>query len=700
MRAFFLVLLFTQISNFVQAQIKQSEPAVKSPKEASIGSCLADLENSKEYQKASNLLINLKDKKIPNEIINFRLAKLARKLNQRDNWRKYIINIGACDLTKNTKLMTELYQEAPSADKKWLSEKLLSWGFLETPKSSSCPYFELQKRKNRAELLFSMLEYLPKEKIWSELYLIYSEVIDDKLYNNNPNFVSWQKKLGTKDFVNRMNNLMLFGKNTEARETYQEALKLLPNINSHDKCELDYQNAKVERKLRRYKEAREKFKLLIKTCHPDVSQKARYMDLTLASMAADLASAPEFDHFVADYPTHGFSDDVLIFKASMFVDKDMNKEAMESLDKLIKLFPDGDMIERALFMKVLIHARLKQTTQALATLKILEEKTKPGQLEYAQSQYWTARLMLFPDLNNIKIANNKNKNKAVIILKNLIKLDSNIYSWLAVELLRKINIKPALAPKKLETQEKNIARSNQKIKFINLLIEHEFNHEALALLDEEVLQNNQQDLGAIAQSYINLKRPELGYQKLVTCNNNINNEFKKHWPQLYNQIAWPRPFKAEINHACQHIDIPDYVILGIIRRESGFIPEARSWAQALGLMQLVNSTAQEQAARLGLKEPKMTDLFQPQLNLLLGSSALFRYWQRFGHLAVALSAYNAGPTAASRWLKESKSGPIDTYIEKISYKETREYVKEVLGSAFAYAVNNKSHIPSLPLEIN
>jgi soluble lytic murein transglycosylase len=104
-------------------------------------------------------------------------------------------------------------------------------------------------------------------------------------------------------------------------------------------------------------------------------------------------------------------------------------------------------------------------------------------------------------------------------------------------------------------------------------------------------------------------------------------------------------------------------------------------------MQVVENTAKEQAIKLKIKQPELDELFEPRLNLLLGSSAFSHYWQRFEHLAVALCAYNAGPTAALRWSRENNA--VDTLIEKISYKETRAYVKNVLGSAYAYDNQNK-----------
>lgn len=75
------------------------------------------------------------------------------------------------------------------------------------------------------------------------------------------------------------------------------------------------------------------------------------MDLMLASTLGDEASLPSFDAFVEDYPTSSFSDDVLVFKASMLSDKGRIKEAQQVLTRVIESYPDGDMIHRAYFHK-------------------------------------------------------------------------------------------------------------------------------------------------------------------------------------------------------------------------------------------------------------------------------------------------------------------------------------------------------------
>ncbi len=133
-----------------------------------------------------------------------------------------------------------------------------------------------------------------------------------------------------------------------------------------------YAYAKLQRKSRLYQDARNILKSL-NTCSADATQKARYLDLILASTTGDLSSAKLFDKFVADYPTHGFSDDVLLFKANMFLDKGDHDQALDILSKLIELFPHGDMIERALFLKAFVLARQAKLEQALQFLKRLKK---------------------------------------------------------------------------------------------------------------------------------------------------------------------------------------------------------------------------------------------------------------------------------------------------------------------------------------
>jgi soluble lytic murein transglycosylase len=106
--------------------------------------------------------------------------------------------------------------------------------------------------------------------------------------------------------------------------------------------------------------------------------------------------------------------------------------------------------------------------------------------------------------------------------------------------------------------------------------------------------------------------------------------------------------------------------------------DAASGRDALGLMQLRPGTARRTARDAQLPPPQRSDLFEPDINVMLGALNLNALLERFdGQLAVALAGYNAGPEAAQRWLPE-RSIDSDIWIENIPYNETRAYVRRVM----------------------
>lgn len=143
------------------------------------------------------------------------------------------------------------------------------------------------------------------------------------------------------------------------------------------------------------------------------------------------------------------------------------------------------------------------------------------------------------------------------------------------------------------------------------------------------------------------------------------------------------------------------LILSIARQESQFDPRAVSHVGALGLMQLMPATANRMARQLQKPYSKERLLGDPAYNLELGSRYFDQLLQRFnGSPILALAAYNAGPGAVNRWLRDNgdprleDADPID-WIEMIPYGETRNYVQRVLEAAPVYSLrlqNGKSAV--------
>lgn len=133
-------------------------------------------------------------------------------------------------------------------------------------------------------------------------------------------------------------------------------------------------------------------------------------------------------------------------------------------------------------------------------------------------------------------------------------------------------------------------------------------------------------------------------------------------------------------------------IRAISRRESAFYPYATSGVGARGLMQLMPATAKQTAQKNKIAFNNVKDLYDPNVNIMLGSAYYSELLKQFnGNRVLATAAYNAGPGSVRRWLRAS-NGTLDvmTFIETIPYTETREYVQAVLSYRMIYQHNKQS----------
>ncbi len=151
-------------------------------------------------------------------------------------------------------------------------------------------------------------------------------------------------------------------------------------------------------------------------------------------------------------------------------------------------------------------------------------------------------------------------------------------------------------------------------------------------------------------------------------------------PILYS-LFYPTPFKEEVMKASEKTGVSPALIYAVMKQESLFDPLAVSRSGAMGLMQLLDSTARWKAKRINLE---LRDIFDPEANIYLGSAYL-RYlldmWK--GDLVKTLASYNAGQGRVSKW-KDYEDRFL--FIEMIPYTETRNYVKKVLRNYYIYSL--------------
>ena len=149
------------------------------------------------------------------------------------------------------------------------------------------------------------------------------------------------------------------------------------------------------------------------------------------------------------------------------------------------------------------------------------------------------------------------------------------------------------------------------------------------------------------------------------------------------RVRYPRAYWDLFQSASTRLALDPYLVLALARQESLFNPRATSSSNARGLMQLIPSTAKKMASQHGM-DTEAIRLYDPSVNVELGTEYLKNLFAMFnGDAFHAVAAYNAGENAVSKWIAESP-GADDEWVENIAYKETREYVKKVIGGRREY----------------
>jgi soluble lytic murein transglycosylase len=151
------------------------------------------------------------------------------------------------------------------------------------------------------------------------------------------------------------------------------------------------------------------------------------------------------------------------------------------------------------------------------------------------------------------------------------------------------------------------------------------------------------------------------------------------------KYRFPDAFREPLMSYSKQNSLQSPWVFAVARQESMFIYDAKSPAGALGLLQVMPETAKRTASKNGIPYSNSSNLLEPQKNIQIGSAYLRNMLDFFDNDPVlATAAYNAGPGRVQQWLAVRPTTD-DVWVETIPFKETRQYVQNVLAFTVLYA---------------
>lgn len=156
---------------------------------------------------------------------------------------------------------------------------------------------------------------------------------------------------------------------------------------------------------------------------------------------------------------------------------------------------------------------------------------------------------------------------------------------------------------------------------------------------------------------------------------------------IYNIILkqmYPIKYSQYVTKYANEYNVDSFLIYSIIKAESNFKKDAISPSGAKGLMQLMDSTAEEIESKIGNPLPE-ENLLEVEKNIMIGAKYYSELSQKYnGNILLALAAYNAGIGNVNKWIEEGKIKQDGSDIQNIPFKETNMYVRKIINNYKMY----------------
>jgi len=507
-------------------------------------------------------------------------------------------------------------------------------------------------------------------------------------------------------------------RNAESEAAYADALSAA-DATAADRCVAAYHRAQSLFKARDRKAAAPRFDEAVALCEAagdkDLTIRAYYQAGRSLAFNGDHRTAIErYRAAAAVDPNHSYADDALLRSAEEYADLGDDAKVTATLEDLPKRFPAGDMRAEALWRLGWRAFRAGDDARAIAYWRqqIAAAPIDDNYWAEGQPQYWIGRAEARRGQRAAALAAWEDAVRtypvtyyAMLALNRIREADPARFTALLGELTTAPAGFDPTAPAfqwkpRPEYATAGFARA---VAFIRLGLGDPAEAELRLLgLDPPTDKKRVDDpdriekLWAMAWLYDRAGR----YPSSHWPTRWHILDYKRAWPVGANaarwRIAYPPAYRDLLATHASKNGAPVALLQGIVREESAFTPTLESYANAIGLTQMINSTATRFAKGTGIA-PTPENLRDPEKNVTIGArflGFLVANWKGFIHLVPP--SYNAGEGAVRRWMRLRGTWPADEFIEAIVDDQARNYSKRVLASYFVYTWLDGGGVPTMP----
>ncbi len=467
---------------------------------------------------------------------------------------------------------------------------------------------------------------------------------------------------------------------------------LLPSLKLPDAlaCRAHFAYGKGMRKERQHTRAIQILTPVVEKCQDrDLLARALYVLGSSRSIVDQRDGTETYERLAREYPDHSFADDALFYAADLYVKTGRPQEASVRLQELAKLYPNGDFAGEGLFKAYWIARTTKAPDAGLSLLDEIEKRFADADESYdvERAQYWRARTL--QERGDVKGA-------AAVFERLALEHPATYYGLMARVQLGEVDPArlEAVVPKLVPGTEvaspwpMHAGAMGKDPHFLTAVELYRLGFpESVA---SELLAVNRTGLPSEPVRLLVHMLSLTGDQRTahavarVALRRDLSGPITPTTRPVW-EIAYPNAFRDLIEKHTSAAGIEADLLQALMREESALDPKALSWAGALGLTQLMPSTAKATAKQLKLKGFRVDRLLEPDLNIRLGAHHLGLLVKQFkGHTPYAVGSYNAGAGAVNRWRSANPDVPLDAWVEEIPVAETRGYIKRVLRSYNTY----------------